>query len=475
MALTKVHIPLTTTALVVTSRGPSDVEVAASQTDVWFALDPAGKMEKNGSRMTPHAPTPTPAAPTGLRAALQPRFLTAFSMGVASGLPLLVTITLMQAWAKDAGVRIEEIGLLSLVGLPYTLKFLWAPLFDRITLPFLGRRRGWLLVCQLALMAAIVLMGLCRPERGGVFLVLFVLAAFAITFASASQDIVIDAFRREDLRDNELGLGSSCYIYGYRVGMLLVSGGGMILAEYVPWPAVFAAVAACLLPGLLTTLLVAEPRVDAPPPQSLRESVIEPFADYFRQADAWLILLFILLYKLGDNMAAALATPFYMDIGFSKAEIGAVVKLAGFWATLAGSFIGGLAMLRLGIHKSLWVFGLLQMVSTAGFALLARLGHSLSVLAGVVSFENLSAGMGTAAFVAFMAALTNKRFTATQYALLTSLMGVPRVVVSAVTGYLAAAFGWFGFFLFCTIIALPGLALLLRFSRWQETAGRANA
>ncbi len=425
--------------------------------------------------MTSHAPTPTPAAPTGLRAALQPRFLTAFSMGVASGLPLLVTITLMQAWAKDAGVRIEEIGLLSLVGLPYTLKFLWAPLFDRITLPFLGRRRGWLLVCQLTLMAAIVLMGQCRPERGGVFLVLFVLAAFAITFASASQDIVIDAFRREDLRDNELGLGSSCYIYGYRVGMLLVSGGGMILAEYAPWPVVFAAVAACLLPGLLTTLLVAEPRVDAPPPQSLRESVIEPFADYFRQADAWLILLFILLYKLGDNMAAALATPFYMDIGFSKAEIGAVVKLAGFWATLAGSFIGGLAMLRLGIHKSLWLFGLLQMVSTAGFALLARLGHSLPVLAGVVSFENLSAGMGTAAFVAFMAALTNKRFTATQYALLTSLMGVPRVVISAVTGYLAAAFGWFGFFLFCTIIALPGLALLLRFSRWQETTGRANA
>jgi len=398
---------------------------------------------------------------------LHKRFLVTFAMGMASGLPLLITITLMQAWAKDAGLSLKDIGLMALVGLPYTLKFIWAPIFDRFALPFLGRRRGWLLLTQAALFAAIILMGLTRPGQGGGQVTLFVLAAFLITFLSASQDIIIDAYRREDLADPELGLGSSYYIYGYRVGMLVVSGGGLILADYLPWQQVFLVMALCLLPGIMVTLIAREPPVHELPPVDFKESVIDPFVDFFKKNGALWMLVFILLYKVGDNMAAALSTPFYLDLGFSKTEIGAVVKLVGFWATLVGSFAGGTIILRTGINRALWLFGFLQMLSTAGFALLAQVGHHVGLLTGVICFENLSAGMGTAAFVAFMASITSKKFTATQYALLSSLMGVPRVLISSSTGFLAEWLGWFGFFVLCTLIALPGMALLVKFAPWK--------
>ncbi|MCK5341179.1 MAG: MFS transporter, partial [Desulfobulbaceae bacterium] len=233
-------------------------------------------------------------------------------MGVASGLPLLITLTLMQAWAKEAGVSLKSIGLMTLVGLPYTLKFVWAPLFDRFTLPFLGRRRGWLLVCQVLLFLAIIVMGLTDPASGPIQVMFFVLAAFLVTFFSASQDIVIDAYRREDLVDRELGLGSSYYIYGYRIGMLVVSGGGLILADHLSWTFVFFIMALCLVPGMITTFIAREPPVTEKAPAGFRESVIDPFADFFRQPGAIWILVFILLYKVGDNMAAALSTPFYL-------------------------------------------------------------------------------------------------------------------------------------------------------------------
>ena len=399
---------------------------------------------------------------------LHKRFLVTFAMGMASGLPLLITITLMQAWAKEAGLSLKNIGLMALVGLPYTLKFVWAPIFDRFSLPFLGRRRGWLLTIQIALFAAIIAMGMTHPEQGGIQVTLFVLMAFLITFFSASQDIVIDAYRREDLTDPELGLGSSYYIYGYRVGMLVVSGGGLILADFLPWQQVFLIMALCLLPGIIVTLIAREPPVQETAPTNFKESVIDPFMDFFQRSGAIWILTFIILYKVGDNMAAALSTPFYLDMGFSKTEIGAVVKLVGFWATLIGSFMGGAIILRTGINRSLWLFGVLQMVSTAGFAILAKAGYSITILTGVICFENLSAGMGTAAFVAFMASITNKKFTATQYALLSSLMGVPRVLISSSTGFLAEGLGWFGFFVLCTLIALPGMAMLLKFAPWNE-------
>lgn len=388
-------------------------------------------------------------------------------MGFASGLPLLLTITVLQAWMKDAGVDLSVIGLMALVGLPYTLKFVWAPVFDRFTLPFLGRRRGWLLVAQVALFFSIVGLGLSDPANRPWLLAV---SAFLVTFFSASQDIVIDAYRREDLSDAELGLGSSLYINGYRVGMLLASGGGLILADHLSFSLVYIIMACCLLPGVITTLLTPEPIVITEPPKSMREAVIAPLVEYFSRPEAVWILAFILCYKIGDNMAAAMTTPFYLDIGFTKTEIGAVVKLFGFWATVFGTLIGGILMLRLGISRSLWVFGFLQAVSTAGFVVLARIGHSLPALSAVIGFENLSGGMGTAAYAAFMASITNKKFTATQYALLSSLMGVPRVLASAPTGVVAKYTGWEGFFVICTLMAVPGLLLLLKFAPWRPAA-----
>jgi len=384
----------------------------------------------------------------------------ALLMGFSCGLPLLLTITVLQAWMKDAGVDLTVIGLMALVGLPYTLKFLWAPLFDRYRLPFLGRRRGWLLCVQAALMLAIAGLGLADPEVPW----MVALAALLVTFCSASQDILVDAYRREDLPDAELGLGSSLYINGYRVGMLLASGGGLILADHVSFACVYLIMAACMLPGMLTTLLAPEPELAAGMPATLRAAVIDPLIEYFSRRDAVWVLAFILFYKLGDTMASAMTTPFYLDIGFSKTEIGAVVKLFGFWATIGGSLAGGVLMLRLGINRSLWLFGVLQALSTAGFAVLARIGYSLAALSAVIAFENFTGGMGTAAYAAFMASITNKRFTATQYALLSSLMGVPRVLASAPTGWMGKTMGWEGFFIFCTLIALPGLLLLQKFA-----------
>jgi len=406
--------------------------------------------------------------PSLFRVLFSGRMLVAFVMGFSSGLPLLLTLTVLQAWMKEEGVDLALIGAVTLVGLPYTLKFLWAPLLDRFTLPFLGRRRGWLLVIQIALMAAIAGLGQTSPAR---YPVMAAAAAFLVTFFSASQDIVIDAYRREDLPDKELGLGSSLYINGYRIGMLLASGGGLILADRIAFSWVYLIMAGCLIPGVAATLLAPEPTHSAGSPVSLREAVVDPLVEYFRRRGALWILAFILLYKLGDSMASAITIPFYLDIGFTKTQIGAVVKLFGFWATVGGALIGGLIMVRFDIYRSLWLFGILQAVSTAGFALLARIGDSVPVLSGVIAFENLSSGMGTAAFAAFMASITHKRFTATQYALLSSLMGVPRVLASAPTGVLAKVLGWEAFFIFCTLIAIPGLVLLLKFTPENRPRG----
>ena len=393
--------------------------------------------------------------------------LVALLMGFSCGLPLLLTITVLQAWMKEEGVDLTVIGMMALVGLPYTLKFLWAPVLDRFTLPFLGRRRGWLLVAQVALMFSISGLGFANPGKSP-WMVAFI--AFLVTFFSASQDIVVDAYRREDLPDEELGLGAGLYVNGYRVGMLLASGGGLIMADQIPFSLVYQVMAACMLPGIITTLLAPEPVIHNSTPKTLKDAVVLPLVEYFKRRGALWILAFILLYKIGDTMASAITIPFYLDIGFSKTQIGTVVKLFGFWATVGGTLIGGMIMLRLKINRSLWVFGFLQAISTACFALLARIGNSIFALSAVIAFENLSSGMGTAAFVAFMASITNKRFTATQYALLSSLMGVPRVIASAPTGFLVKHLGWETFFIVCTLIAAPGLLLLLKFAPWGQEA-----
>ncbi len=395
------------------------------------------------------------------------RMLVALVMGFSAGLPLLLTIGVLQAWMKEKNIDLTWIGMITLVQLPYTWKFIWAPILDRFTPPFLGRRRGWLIIAQLALVLAIAALGYSDPVE---HVILMVVAAVLVAFFSASQDIVIDAYRREDLADEELGLGSSMYIYGYRMGMLLAGGGGLIMADHMPFSMVYLIMAGCMLPGIFTTLLTPEPRVAAGTPQTMKDAVINPLAEYFSRDNAVWILIFILLYKMGDTMASAITTPFYLDLGFSKTDIGAVVKVFGTGATLAGAFLGGIILLRLGINRSLWIFGVLQALSTACFALLARIGYSIAALSGVIAFENLSSGMGTAAFVAFMASITNKKFTATQYALLTSLIGIPRAVASSVTGFMAKTIGWESFFITCALVAIPGMLMLLKFAPWNEEA-----
>jgi PAT family beta-lactamase induction signal transducer AmpG len=399
---------------------------------------------------------------------LSRRMIVAFIMGYASGLPLDITRTVLKAWMADDGVDLSIIGLFTLVGLPYAIKFIWAPLVDRFTFNLLGRRRGWLLLFQILLIICIAGLGATSPAANPWMVAL---AALLVTFFSASQDIVVDAYRREDLPDDELGLGSSLYFYGYRIGMLVAGSGGLIMADHFSYFEVHLILAACLFPGLVTTLLTPEPPTPFGTPQNYKEAVIDPFVEYFRRNGAIWMLVFILFYKLGDNIAAAIATPFYLDIGFTKTQIGAVVKLVGFWAVSAGGLIGGLIVLKLGINRSLWVFGALQAVSTAGFAVLAQLGNLVPALAGVIAFENISAGMGTAAFMAFMASITHKKFTATQYALLTSLMRVPDVVIASGSGILAKYMGWTSFFVFCALIAIPGMLMLLKFAPWHSQDG----
>jgi PAT family beta-lactamase induction signal transducer AmpG len=398
-----------------------------------------------------------------LKTVFSRRMLVALIMGFACGLPLLLTKGVLQAWMTKENIDLSIIGLTSLLAIPYSIKFIWAPFFDRFTLSFLGRRRGWLLVAQIALMASIAFMGFSNPLISPLMLVI---ASLMVTFFSASQDIIVDAYRREDLADEELGLGSALYVLGYRVGMLLSSGGGLIMADHMSFNAVYFIIAACMLPAVFTTLLTPEPYVTAKP-DTIKEAIIDPLVEYFRRRESLWILLFILMYKIGDIMASNITTPFYIDTGFTLTEIGTITKLLGFWAIIAGASIGGIIMLRLGINRSLWVFGFFQAISTAGFAVLAHIGYSIPVLAAVIGFENLSGGMGTAAFMAFMASITNKKFTATQYALLTSFMAFGRDVLSAPTGFLVKYMGWENFFIACALIAIPGMLLLLKFAPWN--------
>jgi len=406
-----------------------------------------------------------------LRSIFSGKMLAVLVLGFSSGLPLLLVGGALKLWMRDEKVDLTIIGLFSLVGLPYALKFLWAPLMDRYVPPFLGRRRGWILISQVALVLGIAALAFTRPETSPLAVAW---VAFLVAFFAASQDIAVDAYRRDLLRDEELGLGSALAVNGYRVGMLVAGALAATLADTVPWRSGYLIMAAAMGIGVAATLLAPDPENDVRPPASLLQAVVQPFSDYFQRPGALEILAFILLFKIGDSMASEMFNPFYLDLGFSKTSIGMVAKLFGFWAVILGGLAGGVILLRWGIHRCLWIFGALQAVSTLCFSFLARAGHSLPALAGTVAFENLASGMATSAYAAYMASLCNKRFTATQYALLTSLMGVPRVILGAGSGYLAKRVGWEGFFVICTVIALPGMLLLFRVAPWQRD-GKARA
>jgi len=386
--------------------------------------------------------------------------------GFSSGLPLYILISLVPAWLRSEGVDLKAIGLFALIQLPFTWKFLWAPLFDRY-IPPLGRRRGWLLIWQITLLMSIPAFGLLHPD-----LDLWVIAYLAgmVAFFSASQDIVLDAYRRELLPDSELGLGNAIHVNAYKIAGLIPGSLSLILADHLPWNSVFFITALFMLPGILMTLFVNELALKNGAPKTLRAAVVEPFHEFIDRnglKSALLVLAFIFFYKLGDSMVTALATPFYLDMGFSKTEIGIIAKNAGLWPSVVGGLLGGVWMIRLGINRALWIFGVIQMIAILGFAWLATLGHSLPWLATVIGFEALGVGLGTTAFVAYIAHTTHPLYTATQYALFTSLAAVPRTFANAATGYLVEWFGWMTFFLFCFVIAVPGMLLLLKVAPWN--------
>jgi len=365
-------------------------------------------------------------------ALLNRRILICVFTGFSSGLPLWLLVNLLPAWLRTEGVDLKTIGFFTLVQLPYTWKFLWSPLVDRYALPLLGRRRGWMLVTQLLLLGAIPLLGALDPTTD-VWRVVGLSAAVA--FFSASQDIVLDAFRREILPDPELGLGTSIHVNAYRVASLVPGALALILADHLPWSTVFGITALFMLPGIAMTLLVSEPALVHGRPTTLREAVVEPFHEFLARNGvraALLVLAFIFLYKLGDSMATAPATPFYLDMGFSKTDIGVIAKNAGLWTSLLGGLLGGLWMVRIGINRALWVFGAVQVVAILGFAWLAYVHRPDRVLlAVVIAFEALGVGLGTVAFTAYIARATDPRYTATQFALFTSLAVVPRALVNA--------------------------------------------
>ena len=406
----------------------------------------------------------------GLRQALfNRRMLICVFTGFSSGLPLYLLINLLPAWLRSEGVDLRSIGMFALIQLPFTWKFFWAPLLDRYAPPFFGRRRSWMLAMQVLLLISIPAFGALRPQ-----LDLWTIAylATAVAFFAATQDIALDAYRRELLPDAELALGNAIHVQAYRVSSLVPGALALVLADHFPWQSVFVVTALFMLPGIVNTLLVSEPALVRPAPRTLAEAVIEPFHEFITRAGwqrALLILAFIFFYKLGDSMATALATPFYLDMGFSKSEIGLIAKNAGLWASVVGGLLGGLWMLKVGINRGLWLFGIVQVVSILGFAWLAYVHEpDRMLLAAVIAFEALGVGLGTAAFTAFIARSTDRRYTATQFALFTSLASVPRALVNATTGWLVEQTGWFAFFLLCTALALPGMVLLLRVAPWNE-------
>ena len=391
-------------------------------------------------------------------------------LGFASGLPLFLTSKTLQAWMSIEGVDLKAIGLISLVSVPYSLKFIWSPLLDRFVPPFLGRRRGWLVLMQGALIFAIAAMALQQPRQALQFLAF---NAVLIAFFSASQDIAFDAYRTDVLEKWELGAGAAVAVLGYRIALLVTGSLALILADRMPWQTVYLLMSIFMAVGLLTSLWAPEPKNQEQPPASLADAVSLPFIEFFQRSGVLrgvLILLFIVLYKLGDALVNNMSTPFLLPntgLGFTQTDIGAIQGGMGLLATIVGTLAGGAFLSKIGSNRSLWVFGFLQAVSNLAYFVLAQAGKNYSVLVLTINIENFCGGLGTAAFVAFLMSLCNPRFSATQYALLSSLMAVSRDILVAPAGTLAKATGWSSFFLISIVAALPGLLLLPVFAPWN--------
>ena len=396
----------------------------------------------------------------------QPRVLAFLFLGFSSGLPFGVVAEPLTAWLAESGASKTAIGLFALVSLPYSLKFIWAPLMDHLPLPVMtrlfGRRRGWALVTQVLLLAAVLGLGLTDPATD-----LWWTAAFAlvVTFASASQDIVVDAYRVEVLSEDQLAAGAATATFGWRLGQVGSGAAGLILADMFPWSWVYVGMAALVLVGIIAILMNPEPETNAPKPIHelgawLKDAVVGPFQDFVVRPGWIAIVLFVLLYKFGDAVLSIMKIPFFLEIGFTKTEIAEIAKIFGFNAIIAGGFLGGLVLARTGILTGLMICGVLMAASNLVFVAQAWAGHDLVWLTVTIAVENITTGMGTTAFVAYLSSLCHSAYTATQYALLTSLMAFSRTVMSSGAGWLAERVDWVSFFIITTVAAVPGLLVL---------------
>lgn len=387
-------------------------------------------------------------------------------LGFSSGLPLFLTNRTLQAWMTVEGIDLGTIGLFSLVGLPYSLKFIWSPLLDRFVPPFLGRRRGWLVITQIGLMISIGIMAIHQPSKALQFLAI---NTIIIAFLSASQDIAVDAYRTDVLDEPEMGAGVAVYVLGYRIALLITGSLAFILADQLSWPLVYVLMGGLMVIGLTTSFWAPEPENGVVPPKTMFEAVVHPFVEFFERLGSRgaLILIFIVLYKLGDSVLGNMATPFLLKIGFSEMDLGVVQGGIGLGATIVGVLVGGAVLSKLGINRSLWVYGGLQAVSNFMYLVLSLLGKNYAFMVAAISVENFCAGLVTSGFVAFLMSVCNQKFSATQFALLTSLMAVSRDILVAPAGKIVEAVGWNQFFLISVILALPGLLLLPVCAPWK--------
>lgn len=386
------------------------------------------------------------------------RIATVTLLGFASGLPLALTSGTLQAWMAIDGVDIKTIGIFALVGLPYTVKFLWSPMMDRFVPPLLGRRRGWMIITQIALILGIAAMAFNSPKQAPLLIAAF---ALVVAFSSASQDIVIDAYRTDVLREKERGAGAAVFVMGYRIAMLVSGALALILSDNIGWHNTYLLMAGLMSIGVISAFFGPEPEEKIIPPKSLQEAIWGPLKDYFSRRSAVMLLLLIILYKLGDAYAGSLTTAFLIKgVGFTPTDVGTINKGLGLVSLIVGAMFGGALMARLGLFRSLLLFGVLQAISNLSFMVLAWIGKNYGMLIFAVAFENISGGMGTSAFVALLMSMCNQRYSATQYALLSSLAALGRIFIAPTSGFIVSAIGWPAFFFITTLAALPGLGLL---------------